>query len=183
MWVQRQPFLGQDIVSAFADNGSLAVNAVDNMLGNRDLISIRTRANSARPFVRVDELRVEADIAYRATEERLQQELQDTESRLSDLQAAKGEGELTIITDEQQQEIQRFMERRLEIRRDLRQVQHDLRSDIDSLGTRLKVMNIALVPLVVLLVALFYSLRRRNRQDAAQAGSDPHQGLKEADAQ
>jgi len=183
MWVQRQPFLGQDIVSAFADNGSLAVNAVDNMLGNRDLISIRTRANSARPFVRVDELRVEADIAYRATEERLQQELQDTESRLSDLQAAKGEGELTIITDEQQQEIQRFMDRRLEIRRDLRQVQHDLQSDIDRLGTRLKVMNIALVPLVVLLVALFYSLRRRNRQDAAQAGSDPHQGLKEADAQ
>jgi len=182
MWVQRQPFFGQDIVSAFADNGSLAINAVDNMLGNRDLISIRTRANSARPFVRVDELRVEAEQAYRATEERLQQELQDAESRLSELQAAKGEGELTVITDEQQEEIQRFMERRLEIRRDLRQVQHDLRSDIDSLGTRLKVMNIALVPLVVLVLALAYGLRRRHRQDAAKAGSDPYQGLKEADA-
>ena len=167
MWVQRQPFFGQDIVSAFADNGSLAINAVDNMLGNRDLISIRTRANSARPFTRVDELRVEAEQAYRATEERLQQELQETERRLSDLQAAKGEGELTIISDEQQEEIQRFMDRRLEIRRELRQVQHDLQSDIDRLGTRLKLINIGLIPVVVLVFALVYAVRRRRRQDQA----------------
>ena len=169
MWVQRQPFFGQDIVSAFADNGTLAVNAVDNMLGNRDLISIRTRANSARPFVRVDELRVAAEKSYRATEERLQRELEETERRLSDLQTAKGEGELTIISDEQQEEIQRFMDRRLEIRRDLRQVQHDLQRDIDRLGTRLKVINIALVPAAVLLLALVYGLRRRRRQDLVQS--------------
>jgi len=182
MWVQRQPFFGQDIVSAFADNGSLAINAVDNMLGNRDLISIRTRANSARPFERVDELRVEAERAYRATEERLQMELQDTERRLSELQAAKGEGELTIITDEQQQEIQRFMERRLEIRRELRQVQHDLKGDIDRLGTRLKWINIALVPLAVLVFALLYGLRRRRRQDQASARSGQGQQLREGGA-
>jgi ABC-type uncharacterized transport system involved in gliding motility auxiliary subunit len=175
MWAQRQPFFGQDIVSSFADNGSLAINAVDNMLGNRDLISIRTRANSARPFERVDALRVEAEKAYRDTEERLQSELQETERRLGELQAAKGEGELTIITDEQQQEIQRFMERRLEIRRELRQVQHDLKRDIDRLGTRLKWINIALVPVAVLVFALLYSVRRRRLQDQALSRSGTHQ--------
>lgn len=165
LWVQRQPFFGQEIASAFADNGSLVVNAVDNMLGNGALISIRTRANSARPFERVEELRVSAERAYRDTEERLQMELQETERRLSELQAAKGEGEMTIISDEQQAEIQRFMDRRLEIRRELRQVQHDLQRDIDRLGTRLKLINIALVPFIVLLVALAYDLRRRRRQE------------------
>jgi ABC-type uncharacterized transport system involved in gliding motility auxiliary subunit len=171
LWAQRQAFFGQDVVTAFADNGSLAVNAVDNMLGNRDLISIRTRANSARPFERVDELRVAAERAYRDTEERLQLELEETERRLSDLQAAKGEGELTIISKEQQAEIQRFMDRRLEIRRELRQVQHDLQRDIDKLGTQLKLVNIALVPALVLLVALAYDMRRRRRQDRAGAGA------------
>jgi ABC-type uncharacterized transport system involved in gliding motility auxiliary subunit len=169
LWVQRQPFFGQDVISAFADNGSLVVNAVDNMLGNRDLISIRTRANSARPFERVDELRVAAERAYRDTEERLQLELEETERRLSDLQAAKGEGELTIISDEQQAEIQRFMDRRLQIRRELRQVQHDLQRDIDRLGSRLKLLNIALVPAIVLLLAIAYDVRRRRRQDRAGA--------------
>jgi ABC-type uncharacterized transport system involved in gliding motility auxiliary subunit len=171
LWAQRQAFFGQDVITSFADNGSLAVNAVDNMLGNRDLISIRTRANSARPFERVDELRVAAERSYRDTEERLQLELEDTERRLSDLQAAKGEGELTIVSEEQQAEIQRFMDRRLEIRRELRQVQHDLQRDIDKLGATLKLVNIALVPAIVLLVALAYDMRRRRRQDRAGAGA------------
>jgi ABC-type uncharacterized transport system involved in gliding motility auxiliary subunit len=182
LWVQRQPFFGQDIVSAFADNGTLAINAVDNMLGDQDLISIRTRANSARPFTRVDELRVAAERSYRATEERLQLELDDTERRLSDLQAAKGESELTVISDEQQQEIQRFMDRRLEIRRELRQVQHDLQRDIDRLGTRLKLVNIGLVPLAVLVLALVYGLRRRNRQDQAHSRPGSGRGPQEASA-
>jgi ABC-type uncharacterized transport system involved in gliding motility auxiliary subunit len=179
LWAQRQPFFGQEIVSAFADNGSLAVNAVDNMLGNSDLISIRTRVNSARPFERVEELRVSAEQAYRATEERLQMELEDTERRLSELQAAKGEGELTVISGEQQAEIQRFMDRRIEIRRELRQVQHDLRRDIESLGTRLKAINIGLVPLAALLAALVYDLRRRRRQDSRVERREPGVAPKE----
>jgi ABC-type uncharacterized transport system involved in gliding motility auxiliary subunit len=168
MWVQRQPFFGQDITTAFADNGSMAVNAVDNMLGNRDLISIRTRASSGRPFERVDEIRVAAEKSYRATEERLQLELEDTEQTLTELQVAKGEGELTVISTEQQQEIQRFMDRKFEIRRELRQVQHDLQRDINSLGTRLKLINIALVPAIVMIVALVYGSRRRRKQTRTQ---------------
>jgi ABC-type uncharacterized transport system involved in gliding motility auxiliary subunit len=179
LWAQRQPFFGQEIVSAFADNGSLAVNAVDNMLGNSDLISIRTRVNSARPFERVEALRVSAERDYRATEERLQMELEETERRLGELQAAKGEGELTVISDEQQAEIQRFMDRRIEIRRELRQVQHDLRRDIESLGTRLKAVNIGLVPLAVLLAALVYDLRRRRRQETRVERREPGAAPKE----
>jgi len=165
LWVQKQPFLGQDIVTAFADNGSMAVNAIDNMLGNRDLISIRTRASSSRPFERVEKIRIAAEKSYRATEERLQVELQETERKLTALQAVKEEGELTVISAEEQLEIQRFMDRKLEIRRQLRQVQHDLQRDIDRLGTRLKLLNIGLMPVLVMVVALVYGARRRKRQN------------------
>lgn len=168
LWIQRQPFFGQDVTTAFADNGSLAVNVIDNLLGNRDLISIRTRASSARPFERVDEIRVAAEKSYRATEENLQMELEETERKLTELQAAKGESELTVMSPEQQLEIQRFVDRKFEIRRELRQVQHDLQRDINSLGTRLKLLNIALVPAIVMVVALLYGNRRRRRQNQPQ---------------
>jgi ABC-type uncharacterized transport system involved in gliding motility auxiliary subunit len=166
LWVQKQPFLGQNLVSAFADNGTLVVNAADNMVGNRDLIGIRTRLSSSRPFDRVSELQVEAERSYLATEERLQQELADTERKLTELQAAKGESELLVLSDEQQAEIDRFMDRKLEIRKELRQVQHDLQRDIDLLGTRLKLINIALIPVLVMIAALLYALQRRRRQSA-----------------
>ena len=170
LWVQKQPFLGRNLVTAFADNGTLVVNAVDNMMGNQDLISIRTRASSGRPFDRVSELQVEAERRYLATEERLQQELADTERKLTELQAAKGDSELLVLSDEQQTEINRFTDRKLEIRRELRQVQHDLQRDIDRLGTRLKLINITLVPVLVIITALLYVLHRRRRQNRQQAG-------------
>ncbi|MEE8340077.1 MAG: Gldg family protein [Xanthomonadales bacterium] len=166
LWVQKQPFLGQNLVSAFADNGTLVVNAADNMVGNRDLIGIRTRVSSSRPFDRVSELQVAAERSYLATEERLQQELVEAERKLTELQLAKSESELLVLSDEQQAEIDRFMERKLEIRKELRQVQHNLQRDIDRLGTRLKLANIALMPVLVMIAALLYGLRRRRRQNA-----------------
>jgi len=168
-WLQKQPFFGEDLVTAFADNGSLAVNAVDNMLGNRDLISIRTRASSSRPFDRVDQIRVAAEKSFRAKEERLQSELEETERKLTELQTAKGDSELTVMTPEQQLEIQRFVDRKLQIRRELRQVQHDLQRDIDQLGTRLKLLNIALIPALVMIFALVYGYRKRKKQTLSRA--------------
>ena len=169
LWVQKQPFLGQNIVSAFADNGSFAVNAVDNMLGNQDLISIRTRASSGRPFDRVEAIRVAAENSYRATEERLQQELAETERTLTELQSARGDGDLMVLNSEQQDEVQRFLDRKLEIRRELRQVQHDLQRDIEALGTRLKVINIVILPALVMVLALVLAARRRRKQANAAA--------------
>ncbi len=164
LWVQKQAFLGQNVVTAFADNGNIAVNAVDNLLGNNDLISIRTRASSVRPFERVDALQLQAETEYRATEERLQQELTETERKLTELQAGRPESDMLVLTDEQKQELQRFVDRKLEIRKELRQVQLDLQRDIDRLGTQLKLVNVVLVPALVIVVAILLGWRRRQMQ-------------------
>ncbi len=169
MWVSKQNFFGQTVVNAFADNGSLVVNAVDNLLGTDDLISIRTRATSARPFDRVEELRLAAESQYRDTEERLNLELQETERTLAEMQAQRGDGELGILNEDQADEIQRFLDRRTELRRELRAVQHELDKDIDALGTRLTVLNVVIVPLAVIIVALLVGQARRRRREAAAA--------------
>jgi ABC-type uncharacterized transport system involved in gliding motility auxiliary subunit len=167
LWVSQQSFFGQTVSNAFADNGTLVVNAVDNLLGTDDLISIRARATSARPFDRVEALRLEAEGQYRATEERLNQELAETERTLAEMQAARGgEGDLGILNAEQADEIQRFLDRRTEIRRELRAVQHELGKDIAALGTRLTVLNVVAAPLVVILLAFWVANRRRHRREA-----------------
>ena len=166
--MQKQNFLGQMLVSAFADNGNLVINAVDHLMGSPDLISIRARATSSRPFERVERLRLDADSRFRATEERLQQELDDTERKLAEMQASRDGGDLTVFSEEQSNELQRFIDQRLQIRTDLRQVRHDLDREIDALGTRLKVINLVLVPALVIIFALAYShVRRRPREETS----------------
>jgi len=74
--------------------------------------------------------------------------------------------DLMILSDEQRQEIERFQQQKLEIRKELRQVRRNLLSDIDNLGTWLKVINVMLVPLLVALLALGVFVMRNRRRSA-----------------
>ena len=169
LWVQKQNFLGQTVANSFADNGTLVFNLADQLLGSSDLIGIRTRASTTRPFDRVEALKLLAEARFRDTEQRLQAELEETERTLTEMQALRQDNELTVLTSEQQDEVQRFVDRKLQIRTELRQVQHDLSRDIDVLGMRLKFVNIVLVPILIVISALVFRQMRRRRREKEQA--------------
>lgn len=165
LWIQVQSFFGQQIGSPFADNGSFLINAVENMIGNTDLISTRSRGEYVRRFERVDELRLQAEQNFRNKEESLQQSLEATESKLSELQAQKGDdgAEVLTLSPEQLAEVEKFQQEKLAIRKQLREVQHQLGSDIEALGTQLKLINIALIPVLLTVLALVFRAIRRRR--------------------
>jgi ABC-type uncharacterized transport system involved in gliding motility auxiliary subunit len=165
LWVQAQNFLGQRLLTAFANNGDFVTNALDNLSGSAALIGLRSRATYTRPFTTVEELRRRADLEFRATEQRLEAELTQTEQRLSELQAARSDaGNSLLMTPEQQAEIQRFLDEQVRIRQELRAVRRNLDADIDRLGTWLKAINIALVPILLTIAALAVVVVRRRRK-------------------
>ena len=164
LWVQLQNFLGQQLATAFANNGDFLINALDNLAGSADLIGIRARGTYSRPFTRVQELRRQADAQFRQTEQRLQAELSETENRLSELQDARTDQGSLLMSDEQQAEIQRFLDQQVRIRQDLRAVQRNLDRSIERLGTVLQIINIGLVPLLLTVVALSTVVVRRRRR-------------------
>lgn len=172
LWVRVQNFFNQRVASAFANNGDFVFNALDNLTGNADLISIRGRATFRRPFDKVEELTRIADEQYRQKEESLQQELEQTEARLTELQANRDDNNTLIMTDEQRAEIENFVDQKLRIRKELRQVRSDLDKDIRSLGVTLKAINILAVPLLVIVFAVFMGTRRARRANA-QRGKQP----------
>jgi len=161
LWVQTQRFLGQQIVTPFANNGDFVINALDNLSGSAALIGIRARASFSRPFTTVDALRREADAQFRETEQRLQAQLDETEQRLGELQEARTDQGSLLMSPEQQAEIQRFLGEQVRIRRELRAVRRNLDSSIEQLGTTLRFINIGLMPLLLTVVALAVVLVRR----------------------
>jgi gliding motility-associatede transport system auxiliary component len=166
LWVQQQNFFGQRVANAFASNGAFVVNALESLLGSAELIAVRSRATYSRPFTKVEELRVEAEAQYRETEQRLQSELTETERRLGELQTSREDTGNILMTPEQQTEIDRFVNQRAAIRKDLRAVQRDLDKNIEQLGTRLKVVNTALVPVLLTVLVLVAAWRRSRRTSA-----------------
>ena len=164
LWVQQQNFLGQRIANAFASNGAFVVNALESLLGSAELIAVRSRATYSRPFTKVEELRVEAEAEYRETEQRLQNELAETERRLGELQSSREDTGNILMSPEQQTEVDRFIDQRAAIRKELRAVQRNLDKNIEQLGTRLKIINIALVPTLLTVFVLFAVWRRSRRE-------------------
>ena len=164
LWVQAQNFLGQRIYNAFANNGDFVINALDNLSGSAALIGLRSRATYTRPFTTVEGLRRRADLEFRATEQRLEAELTQTEQRLGELQQSRSDGNSLLMSPEQQTEIQRFLDEQVRIRQELRAVRRNLDADIERLGTWLKAINIVLMPVLLTLAALGIVVMRRNRK-------------------
>ena len=165
LWVQQQNFLGQRLATAFANNGDFLINALDNLSGSADLIGIRARGTYARPFTRVQALRRQADAQFRQTEQRLQAELSETENTLAELQASRTDEGSLLMSDEQQAEIQRFLDEQVRIRQELRAVQRNLDRSIERLGAMLQFINIGLVPLLLTVFALSVAVIRRRRAE------------------
>lgn len=164
-WVQRGMFGPTKI----ADNGDFLVNAVENLAGSSDLISIRAQGAFVRPFTRVEEIRRAAEEEYLGQEQELQDRLRETERKLNELPMATQENGQIILTPEQREELRRFQEERVETRRQLRAVRLNLDKDIEALGARLKIINIAALPLVVTLTAIVVGLVRMSRRRSGTA--------------
>lgn len=187
-WVQVDEFQGQKIAVPTSDNANLVIAAIENMTGAGDLISLRSRARAARPFLVVQELMRNAEARFLAEEQRLKGELQASEQRLAEMQRPEagmpkpdgGAGE-NILSPEQVEEMQRAREQITQTRMALRNVQHSLRRDVEALQDNLRFINIALTPLLVgvagIVLAQLRNHRRKRRQQlwrAAQSAGGSH---------
>lgn len=163
-WVQQSNFFGQTVFTPFANNGDLVINMAENLSGSDGLIGVRSRGKLARPFTTVEALEVIAEEKFRAQQLRLEEELAQTEQQLNELQSASEDA--FTLSPEQEKAVAEFNQKRIEIRQSLREVQFQLDKDIDALGNKLKLINIAIAPLLLvgLLWLGFRFLRRKSPQ-------------------
>ena len=143
------------------DNLTLFSNVIEQFAGREELIGVRSRGASDRPFTVVDELEAQAMRKFQRKQADLEAELQMTQQRLAALQKQKGADERLILSKEQQDEIVKFRKAQADTRKQLKKVRKDLTAGIDSLGLTLKCINIALIPALVVLFGLFRGFMRK----------------------
>ena len=162
------PFGGQRMISPQNGNLSLAQSAVEQLTGDSNLISVRSRASRERPFTVVKKMQADAEANYRTKIKDMEASLADAQNKLNELQRSKtpDAGQRFILSPEQQQEIAKFRKKEAEVKLQLKAERKKLRADIDSLENRIKWINIAGMPLVVSLGGLMLAVARRKRQAA-----------------
>lgn len=161
--VRRLSVFGRPVYQLANDNITFVANLAGQLSGGDSLIGLRSRGAYDRPFTRVLDLQKEAQEAWRQKELALQEQLRLTEMKLRDLEVAKDPEQRLVVTAAQKQEIAQFQQQLVATRRQLKDVRKNLRSEIEALGLRIKVLNLAAMPALVIAFGLAHGLLRRRR--------------------
>lgn len=171
-WVRVQEFFGQQEATPFADNGAFIANLVGTLAGGDALIGLRSRGASLRPFDMIENMQRTAEASFRQTEQELTAHLDATQKKLTELRTGRGgsgTGASAVISEQQRETIDALRRDIVETRTKLRNVQLELRRDIRTLETQLRLFNIALVPAGLTVLAVGLGIARRQRRARARA--------------
>ncbi len=159
---------------AAADNASFALNAIDVLGGSDALVSLRSRAPAERSMKLLADMERDAQRRIESRQSELEADLQETQSRLQELQArGRGSGFFAgdlgaELTPEEQAAVDEYRQREGQIRTELRGLVRDLRSDIDRLQAFVIFINVWLAPLLIACAGMFLFWRRQRRGGAGR---------------
>lgn len=158
---ELQTLGGQPLTIPMNGNLSFAQGAVEQLAGDSNLIAVRSRASRERPFTVVQKMQADAETNYRSKIKELETSLAETQRKVNELQRSKDAGQRFILSPEQQQELTNFRKTEADVKTQLKEMRRKLRAEIDSLENRIKWINIAGMPAVVILAGFVLALMKR----------------------
>jgi hypothetical protein len=159
-------------LATIADNGAFVFNALEQATGSQLLSGLKSRGRYQRPFDRVETMRKDAEARYLKREQELQDQIKKGEMRINELQRERGApgvdaNGVLVLTPEQVTELEKLQQTSKDARKELREVQRSLRSEIERTGSGLMMLNVVAWPLFVALLATMWISLRYRRQRAA----------------
>jgi len=154
---------GKPVTNAFADNGLFVLNALENLAGSGDLISVRRGKAYQRPLTLVQSIRSEAELRNQKKTEELNQALADARQKLADLERQRSDENQLLVDEKRAREIAKYRRERVRIRKELRAVNYDSRRDIENLENLVVFANTGLAPLLMGAGVIVFAAARRRR--------------------
>jgi len=155
---------GGFVMQRMNDNPTVLVNALENLCGSNDLLSLRSRGVERRPFERKEELNREADERFQAKADELAKKEQKLGKEIGELEEGADEEGVIRISNQELQELRDKQQELAETRRELGRVEGDKKREMKALGDRLFLVNIATAPALVALLGLLYGLSVASRR-------------------
>ena len=160
-----QNFGGTQMASPVNGNASLLFNLLDQAVGSKHLIGARSRSAIRRPFTVVQKMESDFNQQVGTKIVEFQEKQKAAQQKLGELQAKKSRGAELYLSPEQEAEIRTLRKQQVEYSKLIREQEKELRRQKDKLAGKVILLNVAAMPLIVILVgfALFFQRRRATR--------------------
>ena len=157
-----QTFGGMQMATPSNGNAAFLMNLLDQATGSKYLIGSRSRAATRRPFTVIQEMEAEFEKNVGGKIAEFQTKQEEAQTRLQELQAQKSQGSELFLSPEQEAEIRKLREQQVEYSRLVRNQEKDLRRQKDKLSGNITLLNVAAMPVLVILAGLGLFLKRRS---------------------
>jgi ABC-type uncharacterized transport system involved in gliding motility auxiliary subunit len=147
----QDSFFGKLVVG---DNSALMLNAIDDLSGSSDLVTIRSRGNFKRPFVVVDEIERQADAETAEEVAKINAQIAGFQGELQSILATAKEGQEEVIGSSIVQKKKDVELKIHQAQRQLNEVRLKRRERIEHLGNALRQVNMLAAPIVILVIAV-----------------------------
>jgi ABC-2 type transport system permease protein len=150
-------FFGKVVIG---DNSTLLLNMIDDFSGSSDLVSIRSRGNFKRPFVKIDEIERQAEEETAKEVARLNAQIAGFQSELQSIVAQAKEGQEVVIGSSLLAKQRDIELKKREAQQQLNEVKLNKRRRIEHLGNIFKAFNMLAAPAVILIIAIILGIYR-----------------------
>lgn len=153
--VQQDPMTGGLV--ATNSNLPLFLNTVEVLAGGGDLLQVRSRASTQRPFVKMDELRENVEKQFRPRLVERQAEMDKIAQEMGPLRVKNGQ----LADPAQIKKLEELMKKQANINREIREIKKEQNKDINYTQSVITLLNVFGVPLLVIAVGVMLAIRRR----------------------
>ena len=163
--VRQRQMNGQTVMEELNDNLKFILSSIETLGGSDELVTLRSKGTSIRPFKRVEKLQRDAQTLYQAKLDEIEKRLEEANTKVAEISRRSG-GDLSkglIITPEMQREIEKFQKEAEALGEQRRQIRRGLTEEVSALGRRLAIYNLLVGPLLAGLFGLYYFLSRRRK--------------------
>ncbi|TLD70765.1 hypothetical protein FEM03_10675 [Phragmitibacter flavus] len=146
-------------------NLPLLLNMVEMLAGGVDLIAVRSRASTGRPFTRIEKLNSQVEAEYRPLIEQRNQKLNEIVQKIADMGGVKEEQGMVVLNMNQAQRKQ-LIDEQVNIQKEVRELQKAQNRRKERLEMTITLLNLLAVPALVIAFGVVIAVRRRAMQAA-----------------
>ena len=159
-WVIMRDFAGQRVPVPTANNGDFVLNSIEALAGSSSLMELRGRGSASRPFKVLQDIQKTASRKFEDKERGLRQTITKTEKKLQQLRRRNPESSAKVVSERDRREMEKMQREILGFRSELRKVRRSLTQDYQRLEMQLWFLNIALVPILLIIFSIALSVIR-----------------------
>jgi ABC-type uncharacterized transport system involved in gliding motility auxiliary subunit/ABC-type transport system involved in multi-copper enzyme maturation permease subunit len=162
--IAHKTIQGKEVFKPANDNLVFVFNAIQFLLGDSDLLTLKGKNNKKYPFERIEQMLIDASADYQAIEQKMVRQLFMVSQKLQALQ--KRSKTAKQVNKDVEHEIQKFRSKELELRKELRELRRNFRTDIERMSRIITLLNLCVIPLIIAISALVFFARRRRKASA-----------------